>query len=326
MISIVVPCYNAAATIAETLRSALAQGVDKQIIVVDDGSTDTSAEVLAGFGGAIRVVSTPNRGASAARQTGAELASGDFIQYLDSDDLLADGTLARRLEALDRDGADVAHTDWQRLEPDGAGGFELGEIRRPDLPAIEADVQAMAATSQFWAPPAALLYRRTLIDRIGPWPANLPVIQDARYLFEAARLAARFAYTPGVGAYYRVSPTSLSHRNQARFIHDCAVNTGEIEALWRADPALPPARQEALALMWAGVANTALFEGLQDFEIARAGYNRAAAKRLVFEAGQALRRSIGFRGAAALLRFARRADQSLIRPGRAPRETHARQA
>ena len=132
MISVVVPCYNAAATLAETVESALAQDVEKQIIVVDDGSTDGSAAVIAGFGDKVRAIATPNRGASAARQTGAELARGDFIQYLDSDDLLAEGTLARRLEALERDGGDVAHTDWQRLEPDGAGGFEFGEIRRPD--------------------------------------------------------------------------------------------------------------------------------------------------------------------------------------------------
>ncbi|HEX3920088.1 MAG TPA: glycosyltransferase [Caulobacteraceae bacterium] len=319
MISVVIPCYNASTTIAETIRSALSQGVEKEIIVVDDGSTDASAQVLASFGDAIRAVHTANRGASAARQTGAELAGGDFIQYLDSDDLLAEGTLARRLEVLERSGDDVAHTDWQRLEPDGAGGFGLGEVRRPDIPAIESDAQAVIATSWFWAPPAALLYRRALVERIGPWPANLPVIQDARYLFDAARQGARFAHTPGVGAYYRVSPTSLSHRNQARFIRDCTVNAGEIEAMWRSDLSLPASRRQALALMWATIANAALFGGLEDFETARLGYNRATSRRGVFEAGRVLRRSIGAKRAAAVLRFARRADQSLVRPGRALR-------
>ena len=54
---------------------------------------------------------------------------------------------------------------------------------------------------------------REIVDSIGGWRAGLPVIQDARYLFEAARRNARFAYVAGVGAYYRVSPNSLSRRN-----------------------------------------------------------------------------------------------------------------
>ena len=124
------------------------------------------------------------------------------------------------------------------------------------------------------------------MQRIGPWPANLPVIQDARYLFDAARLGARFTYVAGVGAYYRVSPTSLSHRNQARFIHDCAVNAAEIEALWRAEGTLSPTRQAALATIWSGITTAALLKGLDDFETARLGYNRAAARRTTFEAGR----------------------------------------
>ena len=316
MISVVIPCHNAEATIAETLQSALSQDVDREIIVVDDGSTDGSAAVLAGFGASIRLVSTPNRGASAARQSGAELARGDFIQYLDSDDLLAEGTLARRLEALAASGADVAHTDWRRLEPDGAGGFVPGEIRRPDVDSIERDAEAVTATSEFWAPPAALLYRREIVERIGDWPANLPVIQDARYLFEAAHRGARFVHVPGIGASYRVSPGSLSNRNQDRFVRDCAVNAGEIEAIWRADSALSPVRQAALVRIWANIANTALLEGLDEFEAARLGYNRAAARRATFEVGRVLRRTVGARAAAALFRFAQRADRSLARPGR----------
>jgi glycosyltransferase involved in cell wall biosynthesis len=316
VISVVIPCYNAAATVAETIRSALAQDVASEIIVVDDGSTDSSASVLAGFGEAIRVITTPNRGASAARQTGADAARGDHIQYLDSDDVLADDTLAARLAALQRDSADVAHCDWQRLEPDGVGGFTLGAVRRPNVAAIAADAEAEAATADFWAPPAALLYSRAIVERIGPWAANLPVIQDARYLFEAARHGARFTHVPGVGAYYRVSPTSLSRRNLARFIHDCAVNTAEIEALWRTRP-LTPRRERALAEVWAQVANSALYEGLDDFEIARLGYNRAAPRRGLFEVGRMLRRTFGAGGAASAARLAQRVG----RLGREPAST-----
>jgi glycosyltransferase involved in cell wall biosynthesis len=317
MISVVVPCYNAEATIAETLRSAVGQGARAEIIVIDDGSTDRSAEIVAGFGDAVRLVRTPNRGASAARQHGAELARGDFIQYLDSDDLLAEGTLARRLEALAASGADVAHTDWRSLQPDGAGGWVPGDVRRPDVAAIDRDAEAATATAEFWAPPAALLYRRGIVERIGVWPANLPVIQDARYLFEAARRGARFAHVPGIGAYYRASPGSLSRANEGRFVRDCAVNAAEIEAIWRTHGPLSSTRQGALSLIWANIASASLLGGLAEFEAARQGYNRsAAAPRAAFEAGLAARRLLGARGAGALFRLVQQSNAALGRPWR----------
>jgi glycosyltransferase involved in cell wall biosynthesis len=314
VISVVIPCYNAAATLREAVESALVQDVDKEIIVVDDGSTDGSAAAIASLGAAVRAIATPNRGASAARQTGAEAARGDFVQYLDSDDLLAPGALATRLAALAASGGDVAHQDWQRLEPDGAGGFAPGEVRRPPLNLIAEDAEAATATAAFWAPPAALLYSRAMVEKIGPWPANLPVIQDARYLFEAARHGARFAYAPGVGAFYRVSAGSLSHGNRARFVHDCAVNAAEVEALWRADPApLPETRRRALAAIWDTVASASLNEGLGDFETALAGLRRAGQARAALGMGGVLRRVLGPGGAAGALRLARRAGSPLRR-------------
>src|SRR5262249_938611 len=232
MISVIVPCYNGERTLAATIASALDQDVDKEVIVINDGSTDGSAEIMKEFGDRIRSLSTPNRGVSAARQIGTKLAQGEYIQYLDSDDLLAPATLGARLEASATSNADVVHTDWQKLECGPDGSFILADIIRPDLAAIERDAEAATATSEFWAPPAALLYRREIVERIGDWPAGLPVIQDARYLFEAARNKAQFAYVARVGAYYRVSPDSLSRRNRARFISDCASKDAEMEALW----------------------------------------------------------------------------------------------
>src|SRR5262249_54851424 len=277
MISVIVPCYNGERTLAATIASALDQDVDKEVIVINDGSTDGSAEIMKEFGDRIRSLSTPNRGVSAARQIGTKLAQGEYIQYLDSDDLLAPATLGARLEASATSNADVVHTDWQKLECGPDGSFILADIIRPDLAAIERDAEAATATSEFWAPPAALLYRREIVERIGGWPVGLPVVEDARYLFEAAWHKARFIYIPGVGAHYRVSPDSLSRQNPGRFIACCARNTLEIETIWRRQGTLAPSRVDALTRMWAHVATAALLNGLDEFEQARANYNGLAA-------------------------------------------------
>ncbi len=313
MISIVIPCYNAERTIAAAIASALEQDVEKEVIVINDGSTDGSAEIIRQFGDRIKSFSTPNRGVSSARDSGTKLARGQYIQYLDSDDLLAPGTLGARLKALSAGHADVAHTDWQKLELSREGNYGLGEIVRPNLALIARDIEVATATSEFWAPPAALLYRREIVDRIGGWPAGLPVIQDARYLFEAARQQARFVYVPGVGAYYRVSPNSLSRRNLMRFIADCASNASQIEAIWRGQGALTPSHVNALAQMWAHVVKASLLNGFDEFDDARARYNGIAARRSLFEAGCLLRRTIGASATASVLQAALQSKRVLRR-------------
>jgi glycosyltransferase involved in cell wall biosynthesis len=302
MISIIIPCYNAERTLVATITSALDQDVEKEVIVINDGSTDGSAEIIGEFGDRIRSLSIPNKGVASAREIGTNLASGEYIQYLDSDDLLGSATLNARLKAITTGEADIAHTDWQKLERGPHGAYVLADIIRPDLATLERDAEVATATSEFWAPPAALLYRRDIVKRIGGWPAGLPVIQDARYLFEAARHKARFAYVAGVGAYYRVSPGSLSRQNLRRFIADCARNASEIETIWRGQGVLVPLRADALARMWAHVVTAALLNGLDEFEEARTRYNGLAARRSLFENGWLLRRMVGASAAASVLR------------------------
>src|SRR5580704_7721487 len=128
-VSVVIPCFNAEATVADTIESALTQTwEDLEIIVIDDGSTDSSTNVLRSFGNRIRANFGPNRGASAARNTGTTLATGAYIQYLDADDLLAPEAIERRLAALNENGADVAYSDWQRFETGTDGSRRFGEI------------------------------------------------------------------------------------------------------------------------------------------------------------------------------------------------------
>lgn len=95
-VSVVIPCYNGAEFLRETLASVLAQTQPVlEVIVVDDGSTDNSAEIAASFGPLVRVIRQPNRGESAARNCGVRQSRGEWIAFLDADDIW----LPNRIEA-----------------------------------------------------------------------------------------------------------------------------------------------------------------------------------------------------------------------------------
>lgn len=245
MISIIVPCFNAAATVRETLDSALAQAGEREIVAVDDGSRDETLQVLRSYGSAVRVLSGPNRGVSAARNWGLDEAAGDWVVFLDADDLLEPGALAARREAAERAGADVVLSGWSELAQGPDGQWRRGVTRFVDMAAIQADAQLVFAR-EVLPPPGAILYRRSLAEAVGGFRPNLPVVQDVRFLFDCARAGARFAGIDQVGALYRVVPTSVSRRSVKAFWTDVVQSVGDIERCWQADQALTPARLAAL--------------------------------------------------------------------------------
>ncbi|WP_017314700.1 glycosyltransferase family 2 protein [Mastigocladopsis repens] len=264
LISVVIPCYNAERFLGETVESVLRQTLaNYEIILVDDGSTDGTAEVIKSFGARITVEFGPNRGASVARNRGTELAQGKFIQYLDADDLLRSDALERRVHALETNNADVAYSDWQRLEENEKGEFLPGAVIARKIEDVHPDPQ-IALFTDFWSPPAALLYRRQIVNAIGSWNESLSIIQDARFFLDAALMGANFVYVPEVGADYRVHKSnSLSKRNPRRFVEDVYRNACQVEAFWKANGGLTKNRCHALAKVYSYTARS-LFMGEQD--------------------------------------------------------------
>src|SRR5256885_14948309 len=100
-VSVVIPAHNAAPWLGDTVRSVLAQTYrDFEVIVVNDGSTDSTGTVTASFGQRIRCVEQPNQGLPAARNTGIRHARGDWIAFLDADDLWLKDKLERQMSVL----------------------------------------------------------------------------------------------------------------------------------------------------------------------------------------------------------------------------------
>lgn len=299
MISVIIPSFNAERTLAETVQSVLVQDVEKEIIVVDDGSTDATASIAASFGDAVHCVSVPNAGVSAARNLGAGMARGDFILYLDSDDLLVKGTLAARVGALQRTGGDVAYVGWQKLQGLGSEPT-LGTVVETAFPDEREDLEIAIATAHVWAPPAAYLYRRRAVEGVH-WTQDLLVVQDVRFLFDVASRGARFVRVPEVGAIYRVLDDSLSHANAPRFVADCVRLSDQIETIWTQRGELTAGQVAALDEMWSIVATSSLVQGLPEFGTAFQGYRRHGRRNPKFEIGRVLRAVLGAHGAAGFI-------------------------
>jgi glycosyltransferase involved in cell wall biosynthesis len=252
-VSVVIPCHNAERDLEATIASVLAQDAPAwELVVIDDGSTDGTAAIVERhrpmLGDRLVAESGPNRGVSAARNRGTELARGRYLQYLDADDLLRPGALQAKFAALEASGDDVAYTDWQELVESPAGRFEAGPLHARRWEDVDA-IAEIAVFSDFWAPPAALLYRRAVVDRIeGGFSTNLPMAQDGRFLFDAVRAGARLRHVPMVGADYRIArePRSLSRRDRAAFMREWSRSALEVEAIWRDDGGLDDARKRAL--------------------------------------------------------------------------------
>jgi glycosyltransferase involved in cell wall biosynthesis len=246
--SVIIPCYNCERYLEETIQSVREQTYPEvELVLVDDGSSDNTRAIIERHREEAVCHFGPNRGASAARTTGTALSSGTYIQYLDADDRLRPEALKRRIKALEEADADVAYSQYRRLVVED-GDFVKGPVVDTTLEEIHPDPE-IATLGSFWLPPAALTYRRAIVEKIGEWNESLPVIQDARFLQDAAFHGARFVKVAEVLAEYRDHEDgSLSTQDQAAFNRDIWVNARQIEDRWRGrQRELSDAEREALA-------------------------------------------------------------------------------
>jgi glycosyltransferase involved in cell wall biosynthesis len=195
-ISCIIPVFNGERYVAEALDSVLAQELaPSEIIVVDDGSTDGTADVLRTYAGSMRVVRQPNLGVSAARNAGLRAATGDVIAFLDSDDLWPAGrmkVLAASLAA--DDGADVV-----------AGLVETLD-QRPARPAVREDLRTMHRVHLV----GSTLMRRSVFERVGAFNEALRVVEDTEFIVRARAGGITFKTIDAISLIYRLHETNIS--------------------------------------------------------------------------------------------------------------------
>ena len=219
-VSIIIPAYNAAKTITETLQSLLAQTYRKwEAIVVDDGSTDATSDILRGFvrrDKRIRLVRQPNGGQSEARNAGIALTRYGLLVFLDADDWIAPAYLERMTAALSADPTlDAVHCLYVRVASDGTLVFEQYMPPTGDM------FPTLARRATF--PPHACILRRSLVNIVGPFDTSLRASPDWDFFQRVARTGARFGTVREILAFYRMSPQSASQDAYRVFDEDLLI-------------------------------------------------------------------------------------------------------
>ncbi|MGH7994900.1 MAG: glycosyltransferase family 2 protein [Opitutaceae bacterium] len=211
LVSILIPAHNAAPWIRETLASALAQTWPRtEIVVVDDGSTDGTAEAVGTrLCAGVRLIRQENRGAAAARNTAFAAARGDWIQHLDADDLLAPDKIERQMTAAQAAPQFAFAGDWSRFERAPAVPPYPPEILCRDADPVSWVVEKLERHAMMH--PAAWLLARSLAERVGPWDETLTLDDDGEYFTRAVLASAGVRHCPGAVSHYRSHlPGSLS--------------------------------------------------------------------------------------------------------------------
>jgi glycosyltransferase involved in cell wall biosynthesis len=238
LVSILIPAYNAEPWIADTIRSALAQTWPcKEIIVVDDGSRDQTLRVARHFASeAVSVVTQENKGASAARNKALELCQGDYIQWLDADDLLSPDKIDKQMKAVEKHGQ-------RTLISAGWGYFMYRPARAKFTPTpLWCDLKPLEWLLRKWEhnlhmQTATWLVSRELTENAGPWDTRLLSSDDGEYFCRVLLASNGVRFVTDAKVFYRIADSSrLSYiggstkKLEARLI-DMKLQIGYLRAL-----------------------------------------------------------------------------------------------
>lgn len=266
LVSVLIPCFNAERWIGAAIETALAQTWPQtEVIVVDDGSTDGSLDVIKGFDGRIQWETGPHRGGNPARNRLLELARGTWLQYLDADDYLLPEKIAGQASFVE------SHPDTDVVfGPVTLEDWSEHGAPRALLPIPEPHDPWVLLARWFLPQTGAALWQKRAIVEVGGWKADQPRCQEHELYLRLLMAGKTFAYCDTNGAVYRQwSEQTLWKRDQAdtrsrrlEIVQRCedflrsrndltrprlqAINQGRFEI---ARSAWPSDRAEALAIV-----------------------------------------------------------------------------
>lgn len=203
-VSVIIPNYNREQFIGITIQNFLSQTLTPmEIIVVDDGSTDHSLDVIRSFGPQVTLICQKHEGQSAAKNIGLAAAKGDYIQFFDSDDLCSLNKLEAQASALDKTGADIAYSPWAKVHIEGMRlNFEDHVLQQKSLPSNKNPFHWIWRDWVLALP--ATMIRRSIIKKVGGYRTDLLVTEDVEFFFRLSLLNPRYQFVPDALMLYRI--------------------------------------------------------------------------------------------------------------------------
>lgn len=220
LISVVIPVFNAEKYLRQALRSALEQTLPPhEIIVVDDGSSDSSREIAASFGSAVTCLTQQHKGCSAARNLATKRSTGDWIAFLDADDYWLPDKLGRQAAVVQADPTiGLVYTGRTEISPDGTSRDVLA--RQPSW------VKKRLAYANPMFPTTVIAKRTLLIEN--PWPESFQSSVDWWLFYRLSRVT-NFAAIAEPTAVYRIHPKSLTSRDWESVLRNGEMVSQEIQ-------------------------------------------------------------------------------------------------
>jgi len=249
LVSIIIPCFNAETWVAAAIESALAQeGTECEVIVVNDGSRDHSLAIASRFAArGVTVIDQPNRGAAAARNAGLRAARGNYLQFLDADDLLAPDKLRWQLARLaGEDPRCVAAGAWGGFRRTPADASFLVEPVWRDRTPVDWLVCSWSGGGMMH--PAAWLVPRAVADSAGPWNEALSLDDDGEYFSRVVLASEGVRFVLAARSFYRAHDhPRLSGRSGGRAAQSAFLSCSLKERQLLAREDSPPTRRAVAA-------------------------------------------------------------------------------
>ena len=204
-VSVIIPSFNGEKYIIQTLQSVFDQSYQNiEIIVVDDGSTDSTLETINPYMDRIRLIQQPNSGVSAARNSGIAAARGDYIMFLDADDLLHSEAIERRMQIL--------LSEKSNIVVGGVVAFS-GETPSPEdkLYSFKLDTENLFYCALKGFSPQGCLIEKVVFNQVGLFDPFIKGGEDTDFFIRAS-LKAKISYDPHASVYYRQHFASASNK------------------------------------------------------------------------------------------------------------------
>jgi O-antigen biosynthesis protein len=209
LVSVIIPCYNGADYLCEAIDSVLAQNYPKiELIVVDDGSTDESWNVIRSYADRITGIRQHNQGLASTRNNGVARASGEYFHFLDSDDLIAPDTIECLVSVIRGRHDAVSCCPWRNLiRQDNKWLPVTGEV---PFPLGNSNPLAAWLLGE-WIPVCSLLWPRELFEHLGGYDRQLTTNEDGDLMLRALVRGTKLAVALGGESFYRRhGPSSIS--------------------------------------------------------------------------------------------------------------------